>query len=302
MGDSTQEASLQKRPRVGVVLGSGGIKAFAAIPLFEFLDELQIDIDLLVGCSGGSLMCAGRAAGYSPAEMQELLAQHSGRKYTSQVDYRAILGIAHPRLGQVGRAPAILKPQSIQQLFHRLFENLRVEELNPKTRLQATDLQTGEAVLLSSGPVADAVYASIACFPLLPPIRIEGRWLMDGAFSSPLPVMEAVKRGMDLIIALDFAEQFTTEPKGFLDFFNRSVNATSRALTRSQMALSIDLHHYEIVMIKIQFDKAIQLWDMGQMPFILESGRKAIGERKKDILVAIESFSKLDRNASAEFL
>lgn len=158
----------------------------------------------------------------------------------------ALLGIAHPRLGKVGRAPAILKPQSIQQLFHRLFENLRVEELNPK--------------------------------------------------------MEAVKRGMDLIIALDFAEQFTAEPKGFLDFFNRSVNATARALTRSQMALSIDLHHYEIVMIKIQFDKAIQLWDMGQMPFILESGRKAIEQRKKDILGAIESFSRLERNASAEFL
>ena len=243
-----QEAETRDRPRIGVVLGSGGIKAFAAIPLFEFLDQHQIDIDLLIGCSGGSLLCAGRAAGFGPTKMRDLT-KLWGRKFTSQVDYRSMLGIAHPKLRQIGRAPAILRPDRIRELFDQLFQDRRLEDLPTKTRLQATDLQTGEPVILGTGRIADAVYASSSCFPLLPPIRIGGRWLIDGAFSSPLPVMEAVKRGMDLIIALDFTQQITAEPKGFLDFFNLSFNATARSLTGSQMALSIGLHHYEIVIV-----------------------------------------------------
>jgi predicted acylesterase/phospholipase RssA len=48
-------SSVERRPKVGVVLGSGGIKPFSAIALFEFLDEMGIVVDLLVGCSGGGL-------------------------------------------------------------------------------------------------------------------------------------------------------------------------------------------------------------------------------------------------------
>lgn len=212
----------QKRLRVAVVLGSGGLKAFAAVPLFELLDKHQIEIDLLIGCSGGSLLCAGRAVGYGPAKMLELSGLWNS-KITSQVDYRTIIGLAHPRLRQLGRAPAILKPDKVREIFAQVFGDRRLEDLKTKTRLQATDLQTGEPVILKTGCVADAVYASSSCFPLLPPIRIDGRWLIDGAFSSPLPVMEAVKRGMDVIIALDFTQQTAAEPKSFLDFFNLSL-------------------------------------------------------------------------------
>ncbi len=56
MKNPSQEAAPERRPKVGVVIGSGGLKALSAIALFEFLNEAQIDIDLLVGCSGGGLM------------------------------------------------------------------------------------------------------------------------------------------------------------------------------------------------------------------------------------------------------
>src|SRR5262245_18768282 len=123
MSTNDQGTHPNKLPKVGVVLGSGGLKPFAAIALFEFLDELQIDVDLFVGCSGGALVCAGRAAGYGPQQMQEILRQQSRERLTSRLDYSSILSIAHPRLGRAGRTPAILKPEGIQRVLHRLFES-----------------------------------------------------------------------------------------------------------------------------------------------------------------------------------
>jgi len=59
------------RPKIGVVLGSGGIKALASIPLFDFLYDAGIDIDLLVGCSGGGVIAGLRGAGYDTEQMRK---------------------------------------------------------------------------------------------------------------------------------------------------------------------------------------------------------------------------------------
>src|SRR5436190_16478281 len=76
------------RAKVGVVLGSGGIKAFAGIPLFEFLRQAEIEVDLLVGCSGGSVICGGMGAGFSPAEFRSLAFEMLDRKLFERMDYR----------------------------------------------------------------------------------------------------------------------------------------------------------------------------------------------------------------------
>ena len=105
------------RPKVGVVLGSGGIKALAGIPLFEFLRLADIKVDLLVGCSGGSIICGGIGAGFSPAEFRSLAIEILDRKLFERVDYRSILGIVSPRLGRFDRASGILKPDAIREVY-----------------------------------------------------------------------------------------------------------------------------------------------------------------------------------------
>jgi len=284
-------SSAERRPRVGVVLSSGGLKSFAAIALFEFLEEMEIVVDLLVGCSGGGLAAAARGAGFTPAQMRNLIATFMDQKFFSSVDYRTLLGLAHLPFGHFNEASGILKADHYQRAYQEIFKDLKLEDLRPTTLLQATDILTGEGVVLSHGPVADAVYATAAPFPLMPPICIEGRWLVDGAFSSSLPVMEAVKRGMDVIIAVAFGQQLTVGASSFFECF---MNFTSRTLTmgeRREMALAIDLHHGEIVMINIEFDTVIQMWDVDQVPTILEAGQKAIAQKGKEILSAIESLS-----------
>jgi NTE family protein len=97
---------------------------------------------------------------------------------------------------------------------------------------------------------------------------------------------------MDVIIALDFKEKVRTEPKGFFSCFYRHIDNTMRTLTRSQMFLSIEMHHHEIVIIEVDFDHTINPWDVHELPAIVECGHKAIELHKSAILSAITGFSR----------
>lgn len=288
-----------KRPQVGVVLGSGGIKAFAGLPLFEFLAQAGITIDLLAGCSGGSMICGAIGAGFTPAQIRALAFELLDRQLFERIDYRTILGIASPRLGRFDKSSGFLKPDAIRELYQRQLKGARLENLRPRTLIQTTDLLTGEGVVLSRGSVADAIYASGAFFPVLPPLYIDGRWLADGVYSAPVPVLEAVKRNLDVIIALDFKERMTDEPQGFLNCFHRYADTAMETLKRSQMLLAIELHHYEIIVIEVQFDHTINLRDVEELPAILAAGEAAVARHQDEILAALHNFAQASQPGRA---
>jgi len=281
--------AIERQPKVGVVIGSGGIKAFAAVPLFEFLSNTQIETNLLVGCSGGAITAALRGAGYDSDQMKELISELLDRRLFKRIDYRSIMGITRLPFGRFDKTSGILKPDAIKKVYQRVFGDLRLEDLQPTTVLQATDYQTGEGVILSTGLVADAVYASSAMFPVLPPIYIDGRWLIDGGFSSPVPVFEAVRRQIDVIIVVILQEKIAADPKGFVEAFWNLPKIFATSIHRSQIPLSIDLHHHEIVILNVVFDKYIQIWDVEEVPTILSAGRKAVDAKSESILSAIKS-------------
>jgi NTE family protein len=282
-----------RRPKVGVVLGSGGIKAFAALALFEFLDQHQIPVDFLAGCSGGGLMAAVRGIGFSAPQTQALMDQFLKRELFSQVDYQTFLGMARLPLGRFDKSSGLLKSDRLRQALHSSFGERRLEELQPETVIQTTDVLTGEGVTLSQGLLADAVYASIAGFPLLPPAQIDGRWLVDGAFSASLPVLEAVNRGIDVILAVAFRQHLNDgEPPNFFEHVTAFMGRTTNINEMRELSLAIDLHHYEIVLIDIHFDRVIQMWHVDAMPTILETGRRAVAAKQGAILSAIANFGR----------
>ncbi len=168
MGNAPRDTTLSRRPKVAVVIGGGGLKSLAAIALFEFLSDAQIDIDLLVGCSGGGIMAALRGAGYDSTQMRDSITQSLNKKLFRKIDYRSIAGIAKLPFGRFDKSSGILKPDPIRRVYRRVFGDLRLEDLQPETVLQATDYQTGEGVVLNTGLVADAVYASAALSTDLP--------------------------------------------------------------------------------------------------------------------------------------
>ena len=284
---------IKRKPKIGVVIGGGGLKCLAAVSLFEFLDEAGIDIDLMVGCSGGAIMTALRGAGFNPVQMRDAITQSLNKKLFSSIDFRSIAGIAGLPFGRFDKSSGILNSKPIRQMYHRIFGDLKLEDLKPRTILQATDYQTGESVILQKGLVADAVYASGVWFPILSPICIEGRWFIDGSYNSHVPVMEAVKRDMDIVIVMMFEEKVDPDPKGFINCYYNVNNTMTRALDRSQMSLSIDLDPYEIVIIDVLFDKVIPIWGVDEVPGVLEAGRKAVDQNKEEILSYIREFSEI---------
>jgi NTE family protein len=279
-------------PKIAVVLGTGGIKAVAGLSVFEFLEAQKIPVDLMVGCSGGALSCAAIGMGYSAAEVRAMGLERLQKKLFTKIDRRSVLGIFNSKLGTFDKTSGVLKPNGWQQALREYFGDKRLEELRPRTLIQTTDVDTGEGVVLTRGPVADAVYASCAFFPAFPPARIDGRYLGDGIYSAPVPVMEAIKRNMDVIIALDFKEKVKAQPKGFFSCFYRHIDNTMRTLTRSQMFLSIGMHHHEIVIVEVNFEHTINPWDIHELPAIVEAGQKAVEDHKANIFSAIESFSR----------
>ncbi|QQS49157.1 MAG: patatin-like phospholipase family protein [Acidobacteriota bacterium] len=281
---------MHNRPTIAVVTGSGGIKTFGAVALYEFLDEAGIVPDLLIGCSGGALMTALRAAGYTPAQMLEMIPEFIRPELYSKVDYRALLGIPGLPFGRFDLSTAILKPDFFKAAHRRLFGDRRLEDLDPPVLIQVTDFQTGEGFVLDRGLLTDAVYASGALYPALPLHYLEGRWLVDGAFSSPCPVIEAVKRNIDLIIAITIETRLDAEPATFLDLFNYSQSMCTNLLMKNQMATAINLHHYEIVQINLRFERPVEFWQLDAIPLVLETGRKAVAEKKEQILSAIENY------------
>jgi len=287
---TTSENSKAKQPTVAVVTGSGGIKTFAAMALYEFLDEAKITPNLLIGCSGGAIMAALRATGYTSAQMYDLIPQLLKRELFSKIDYRALLGIPRLPFGKFDFSCGIIKPEGIRGIHRQLFGDARLEDLLTPTLLQVTDFHTGESFSLDRGLLADAVYASGASYPALPPLQIDGRWLVDGGFSSPVPLLEAIKRNIDVIIALSIETRLDAEPKSYMDMFNYGQSLCANQLIKNQMATAISLHHYEIVQVNVRFNRPVEFWDIEAVPFVLETGRKAVEAKKEEILSAIRNF------------
>jgi len=278
-------------PKIGLVLSSGGLKPISSLALFEFLNEEEIDIDLLVGCSGGGIMAALHSLGYDNAQIIEATKEFLSQNAFQKIDYQTLLNIARLPYGKFDLSKGLLKKKLFLQMCQKVFGGIQLEDLQLKTLLQTTDIQNGESVILERSLLAEAVYATAGMYPLLPPICIEGRWLVDGIFSSPLPVMEAVKRHMDVIIVMLFHENLLPEPKQFMEGLFNIARAFSLSLIKNQLALAINMHHYEIVVVNVPFDKKVSMLDSTQIPSLIELGRVAVDQKKEEILDVIKNFS-----------
>jgi len=271
-------------PKVAVVLGGGGIKPYSAIPLISFLQEQNIQVDLLVGCSGGSIMSALWSYGYTPDQMLNDVAPRL-KKSTFKTNWKALLAVGNLPFGRMDKHTALIHAGPIRKVMKDLWGDTRLEDLKTKTIIQVTDFETGEGIGLETGLLADCVYASSAIFPLLPPLKMGERYLFDGAFTAPVPILQAIRHKVDIIIVVDFLEKVQTDPKGLFDNLVHTGKLNAKTIGASQMALSIDINHAEIIYIKVVFEHFISFWEIDKFPEILNAGQIAMGKVKDEILL-----------------
>lgn len=181
------------RPKIALVLSGGGARGFAHIGVLKVLKEEKLPIDILVGNSVGALIGSLYAAGV-PMDKIEQLGENVGWNDLTNISDTSML-----RLLLTGN---LLSTEKMEKYLRDNIKNARFEDLEIPFACIATDLKTGERVILREGDVALAARASATVPGLFDPVQYRHRYLIDGGLSDNIPTDVAQLLGADFIIAV----------------------------------------------------------------------------------------------------
>ena len=263
------------RPRVALVIGSGSVKCAAAVGLKKVLEREKIDVDMVVGCSGGSIYASLIALGWSVERATESTLKMWTREVTGKRNMRGILQLVLPRIIKFNESFGLIDDSLINRRLHDGFENATFSDTLVPLFLTATDFYTGEQVVLSEGRIEDAVRASISIPYIFPPKKLNDRFLIDGYQSDPLPIGVAIKEGADIIIAMGFESPYQEKVTSLMRYNFQVSSITSNNLLKSNYAFHNLAHHSEIIPIIPEFKYRIKLFDTDKLPYVIEEGERA---------------------------
>jgi len=214
-----------KRPKIGLALGSGGSRGLAHIGVIKVLEENNIPIDFIAGSSIGAMVGGFYAAGLSIKEIEEIALSTNWRRVFS------VLFDPHLKQGLIGG-------EKLKTFIENYINGKKFEDCKVPFVTVATDLKTGEVVVLNKGEMAQAIRTSISIPLVFKPAEINGRMLVDGGLSAPVPVEIVRGMGADIIIAVNLDKHYCDEEwkPGWYDIANDSLNILRHHLALSNVA------------------------------------------------------------------
>jgi NTE family protein len=214
--DSLQRSG--KEIKVGLVLSGGGAKGLAHIGVLKVIEEAGIKIDYIGGTSMGAIIGGLYASGYTTHQLDSIFkttdfgtliqdelprgAKSFNEKKNSE---RYVLSLPFDNF-QVRFPSGISKGQNVYNLYAQLLSKVKESDFSklPTPFLCiATNVETGEEVVLESGNLATAMAASGAIPTLFSPVFIDDQMLTDGGVINNFPVERVKAKGMDIIIGVD---------------------------------------------------------------------------------------------------
>ena len=272
----------KKQPKVGLVLSGGGAKGFAHIGVLKEIDKAGIQIDYIGGTSMGAIVGGLYATGLSGKEIEKVI---------KNTDFVQLLRDKLPRntepffekefgektnitlpvtKGKIGFPRGISKGQNVLNLLCELLdsaENIdRFSELPIPFFAVATDVETGNGVLLEEGSLALAMRASGSFPTLLNPVPFEEKLLVDGGIANNFPVSIMKEKGMDIIIGVDVEGRLFDKKKlkSAIDILNQIVSyqmysKTDEEKKKLDVYIHPDIYQYNVV----DFDKKKEILKIG---------------------------------------
>ena len=259
-------------PRLALVLGSGGVRSVAALGIADALATAGMKPDLMVGCSSGALFGACIAMGMSGAQGLEAATRLWSRELTEKKRWRAYFELLAPKLMGFDSGFSLRDARLIRERVELAFGDTMLDDLPTALRVVTTEVSSGESVVLTHGPVAAAVRASMALPLIFPSVSFAGRQLVDGVLSDPLPVSAA--RDAHTIVTLGFRGALPRRidrPARLIGQVTTTMinNLQQARLGAAQAAGQRMLH------LDVEIDRRIGLWETAAMPRIYELGRRA---------------------------
>ncbi|MDQ2070765.1 patatin-like phospholipase family protein [Natronospira bacteriovora] len=238
------QAETEFEGRVALVLSGGGARGAAHVGVLRVMEELNIPVDMIVGTSGGAIIGGLYAGGWSPDEIAEWLdtmdweVALSDRLPRRRLAYRAKqddarflfdleIGVSE---GRLTLPQALIEGRNLafilEQATSRTAEIDDFDRLPIPFRAVATDLESGDKVILDKGRLSHAIRASMAVPGVFSPVELDGRLLADGGLAENLPVSVALDMGADVIIAVNVGAKLL-EREQLGDIFALSGQVTS---------------------------------------------------------------------------
>lgn len=284
---TVEEAAIT--PRVGLVLGGGGAKALAHIGVLKYLEEHQIPVDFVVGTSMGAVAGGLYVQGVAPEELENMVLSVDWLHLFTDTTRREFRGIrrkeedrSFPLQFTVGFSDRQFKlPSGVirGQHFMPLLRNYAVnyqevqhfDDYALPFRATATDIETGEMVILEQGDITLAIRASMAIPGIFTPVNLNGRVLIDGCVTNNLPIDVALGMGATQLIVVDLSDYSASieNINGPLGMVERAVRLMIRnnSIDQSELLRTNDIHLIpDFSSTKVatrSFDKALDAMNAG---------------------------------------
>ncbi|MBP2640160.1 MAG: Patatin-like phospholipase [Firmicutes bacterium] len=206
------------RPKIGLALGSGGLRGMAHVGVLRVFEQEQIPIDYIAGCSIGSLIGALFCSGLDADAIWKLAKE---LKRWHWIDLNL------PKMG-------IFSGDRVLETLGTLIKHKDFADLTIPLAIIATDLRKGQEVIFTQGPVASAVRASVSVPGIFVPFEYDGRSFIDGAVMNPTPVDIVRKMGADIIIGVDLTTPGNFKISSIFDVIIQTIDIMERQLLKYQ--------------------------------------------------------------------
>ncbi|AUP81635.1 patatin [Flavivirga eckloniae] len=265
-----QNETQKHKPKVGLVLSGGGAKGLAHIGVLKVIDSLGVKVDYVAGTSMGAIIGSLYASGYTGKQLDSIF---------KEVNFDDILNDDLPRASKafyerdndekyaiklpfndfkIKLPSALSRGQNTYSLLSRL--TLHLNEIDDFSELPipffciATNIETGEAVMLDKGNLAQSVMASGALPSIFQPVVIDDKVLTDGGVVNNYPIDELRAKGMDVIIGVDVQhglvgrKKLTSAPDVLLQINNfRTINAMKVKAPKTDIYIKPDIEDFTVV-------------------------------------------------------
>lgn len=281
VSDATEDLSRVARRltgrTVGLALSSGGSRGLAHIGVIKVLLEEKIPVDLVAGTSAGAWFSTFFALGWDWPRFARFTEEIKSFNRFPNWDFNI-----PPRT-------AILKGRLARdRIINRSVEGRTFAEVKTPLYIVAADIFTGEEVVFDSGPLADAIRASLSLPVLVDPWQYQGRFLVDGGIVNPLPASVLRERGADIVIASSVVQPMRDSFSGRKDrrpsilqvVFNMFSAMEAEVIDKQLPLIDVLIHHKVAAKHSLDFEHVHDLVSLGE-----ESARRMLPEIK----AAIES-------------